>query len=139
MGTRRGVQGDRPRVLVVDDDDAIAELVSEILSPSGYAVASARHGAEALEMVGIQDPALILVDLRMPLVDGRSFIDHYRRAGGAARIFIFSAAGTAADLLPMAGVDGAIDKPFELDVLLEAVAWATKDVARPRPATIEQK
>ncbi len=41
--------GQRPRVLVVDDDHAIAELVREILAPNGYAVATARHGAEALD------------------------------------------------------------------------------------------
>ncbi len=52
-------------------------------------------------------------------------IDQYRRRGGAARIFIFTAVGNATDLLPIPGVDGAIVKPFEVDAMLEAVAWAT--------------
>ncbi|MDE3112525.1 MAG: response regulator [Chloroflexota bacterium] len=123
----------RPRVLVVDDDDAIAELVREILGPEGYAVATAPNGADALELVRLHDPVLILVDLRMPVMDGRSFIDQYRRRGGHARIFVFSAAGGAADALPMAGVDGAIAKPFDVDALLGAVAWATGGVPRVRP------
>jgi two-component system response regulator (stage 0 sporulation protein F) len=126
-----GGQGGRPRVLVVDDDDAIAELAREILAPEGYAVATAREGAEALKLVRLHDPDVMLVDLRLPIMDGPSFIEQYRAQGGHARTFIFSAASELPTLLPMAGVDGAIAKPFELDALLEAVAWATNAEAAP--------
>ena len=114
--------GDRPRVLVVDDDDDVATLVREVLHDAGYAVATAIHGAAALEVLVTHEPALILVDLRMPIMDGWSFIEQYRRRGGHARIVALTGASDVARQERNPGVDAVLPKPFGIDALLETVA-----------------
>ncbi len=109
-------------MLVVEDDDQIASLVREVLEEAGYAVATVVHGAAALEILVTHEPALILVDLRMPIMDGWSFIEQYRRRGGHARIVAFTALGDAATQTAIPGADALVVKPFELDALLETVA-----------------
>jgi two-component system OmpR family response regulator len=66
MSTRR-------RVLVVDDDASIRDLVDMALSDDGYEVISAAHGAAALVLVGRAKPDVILLDMRMPVMNGRTF------------------------------------------------------------------
>lgn len=114
--------GARPRVLVVDDDVAVADVVREVLEEAGYAVVTATHGASALEILTTYEPALILVDLRMPIMDGWSFIGDYRRRGGPARIIAFTALGDAATQAAVPGADALVAKPFELDELLTTIA-----------------
>lgn len=62
----------RPRVLVIDDDDDVCEILREALTEDGYAVATVPHGAAALELIHHHQPAVILLDLRMPIMDGWS-------------------------------------------------------------------
>ena len=63
-----------PRVLIIEDDDDIREVMIEILSESGYAVCAARHGAEALAQLRTgPTPGVILLDLTMPVMDGWTF------------------------------------------------------------------
>ncbi len=73
----RGAGNDLPEpksyVLVVDDDPAILTTVSEILQFEGYAVRTATNGAEALRLVEHARPWLILLDMRMPVMDGWGF------------------------------------------------------------------
>ena len=76
--------GYHPRVLVVDDDDELADVLRQALRESGYAVATVRHGAAALELIGQIQPDLILLDLKMPIMDGWSFVSQYGRSGKAA-------------------------------------------------------
>jgi len=83
--------GDPQRVLVIDDDDDLAEVVREVLRDSGYAVATVRHGAAALELIRHISPDLILLDLTMPIMDGWSFLGQYRRNGKtSARIVLLT-------------------------------------------------
>jgi len=58
------------RVLVVDDDAVILDLVAEALTETGYAVDTAAGGAEALNRLAHTEPAVLLLDLRMPQVSG---------------------------------------------------------------------
>jgi len=92
---------DQPKVLVIDDDDALADVVRQLLRDAGYSVATVRHGAAALELVKHIAPDLILLDLPMPIMDGWSFVSQYRRiANEGARIVLFTAnahAGHRAD------------------------------------------
>ncbi len=115
-----GVPG---RVLVVEDDAAVADLVREVLRLEGYAVATVSNGAAALVAVASDPPALILLDLQMPVMDGRSFLRAYRTsAAHPAAIVIVSAVldlpRTASEL----GVEGHLRKPFTLDELLDVVS-----------------
>jgi two-component system, chemotaxis family, chemotaxis protein CheY len=106
----------RPRVLVIDDDDAVCEILREALSDEGYAVATVPHGAAALELIRHHQPAVILLDLRMPIMDGWSFAEQYKRtAKPPASLVVLSALREAEESAKRIGAVAVIRKPFELD------------------------
>ena len=72
---------DRP-VLVVDDDAAIRRVIAAAVAEEGYAVAEAADGAAALALVRAAPPCLILLDLRMPGMNGWEFARRYRALPG---------------------------------------------------------
>ena len=114
--------GHHPRVLVVDDDDELAEVLRQALRESGYAVATVRHGAAALELIGQIQPDLILLDLKMPIMDGWSFVTQYRgtgRAGG--RIVLLSGHPNVREITVSLGAHAYVGKPFELTELLRTL------------------
>lgn len=93
-----------------------------MLHDDGYAVASVSHGAAALEMVRVHEPALILLDLRMPIMDGWSFVQQYRRvAHPPASIVLMSAAPELEAIAAQLGADGHLKKPFDIADLQRAV------------------
>ena len=115
--------GEGRRVLVVDDDDELAEVVRQVLRDAGYSVATVRHGAAALELTKHIAPDLILLDLSMPIMDGWSFVGQYRRtAKKGARIVLLTANTSAADIARSLQADGYIVKPFAIDDLVATVA-----------------
>jgi CheY-like chemotaxis protein len=116
--------------LVVEDDAATRDLLVSLLTAEGYAVTTAADGAAALERVAQQPPDLILLELRLPGMDGQTFAARYQQQPGPhAPIVVLSAhqERPSVDAIPAAGRLG---KPFDLDDLLEAVDRCT----RPRPA-----
>ena len=111
------------RVLVVEDDDAVATFVREALEDQGYQVASARHGAAALEVAEGFRPDVILLDLRMPIMDGWSFVKQYRRVAQLpASIVLLSAVHETREIAAQVKADAVLVKPLELDELLATVA-----------------
>lgn len=109
-------------VLVVDDDRGIREFVRTVLADEGYAVTEATDGQEALERVEAQRPDVILLDMRMPVMDGWEFARTYRqRPGPHAPIVIVTAALDVAKDAKEIGADGFLAKPFQLDDLLDLV------------------
>src|SRR4051812_8371538 len=87
------------KVLVIDDDDSVADVAREVLRDAGYSVATVRHGAAALELLRHVAPDLILLDLTMPIMDGWSFVAQYRRlAKESARIVLFTGHPQAAEI-----------------------------------------
>jgi CheY-like chemotaxis protein len=120
-GAHKG-NGHRPRVLVVDDDDAMCELLRQALTDQGYAVATVPHGAAALELVKHHQPAVILVDLRMPIMDGWAFVEQYRRmADPPASIVLLSAVKDLEATAKRLGAEGFVRKPFEIEELTAVV------------------
>ncbi len=112
--------GHQRRILVVDDDDDLADTVRQVLRDAGYSAATVRHGAAALELVRHIAPDLILLDLTMPIMDGWSFVGQYRRtARPGARIVLLTANPHAAEIARSLGADGYIAKPFGVDDLLD--------------------
>ncbi len=110
------------RVLVVDDDEDIVELVRFVLESAGYAVVTAGDGRQALAAVTAAMPDLILLDMKMPIMDGKQFAAELRRRhDDAAPIIVLTAAEDARKRALEIGAIGWLAKPFELPDLLRAV------------------
>jgi CheY-like chemotaxis protein len=107
------------RILVVDDDPDIRAALEDALSVSGYLVAAARNGSEALQALRSMRCDLVLLDLMMPVMTGWEFRDEQLRDPVLAGIpvIVISAARSPAP------IDAAayLPKPFDLDRLLELV------------------
>ena len=127
MGGMAEAAGGGP-VLVVDDDAPIREVVDALLSEEGYEVVTAADGAAALARLRERPPGLILLDLRMPGMDGWAFARAYRRSPGPhAPIVVLTAAREAAERAAQIGADGVLSKPFDLDELLDLVGRHTRN------------
>lgn len=115
-----------PRVLVVDDDDLVREVVAAVLSGTGYEVEPARNGAEALDLVAERGPFhLILLDVQMPVLDGWSTIEGLRARGCDTPIVMMSGHATESEAL-WGGAEALLAKPFDHARLVDAVSrWAT--------------
>jgi CheY-like chemotaxis protein len=117
----------KPRrpILVVDDDADIRCTIADILGEAGYEVRSAANGREALELIKsrLPAPALILLDLMMPELDGWGFMAalHEIPELPAIPVVIFSAHGDAGSAASSLGVAGFVKKPIRLEDLLAAV------------------
>ena len=106
---------ERP-ILVVDDDAKIVRLVRTYLEREGYAVVTAADGPAALDAIETHQPALVVLDLMLPELDGRAVIRAVRRDDEAAAtpIIILSARGTTIDRIAGLedGADDYLPKPF---------------------------
>lgn len=127
-GEARGRTG---KVLVVDDEAEIRSLIAMALQEEGYEVVDAPHGAAALSLVERERPDVILLDLRMPIMDGWQFARAYHaRPGPHAPIIVITAARSARESARPINAAAVLAKPFDLDDLLAAIRQAPS--ARPR-------
>jgi two-component system, chemotaxis family, chemotaxis protein CheY len=109
------------RVMVVDDEPAIRHAVEAVLVEEGFEVDTAPNGAVALEALDSARPDAILLDLRMPVMDGYAFLDaHQRRPAPRAPVIVCSTAPDAARLVNK-GAAGYLRKPFDIDELIETI------------------
>jgi CheY-like chemotaxis protein len=100
----------------------MCELLRQVLTDQGYAVATVPHGAAALELVKHHQPAVMLVDLRMPIMDGWAFVEQYRRmAKPPASIVLMSAVKDLEATARRLGAEGFVQKPFQLEELTAVV------------------
>jgi CheY-like chemotaxis protein len=111
-------------ILVVDDERDIRSTVAEMLEVEGYAVDLAANGADALEVVERRAPDVILLDMRMPVLDGWGFAAELRRRGRQIPIVVMTAARDAVRWADEIAASGAVAKPFGFDDLLRAVREA---------------
>ena len=111
------------RLLIVDDDPSIRRLVSYALGDEGYQVDEASDGLVALEMVGRLHPDIIILDMRMPGMDGWEFAKVYReRYERQVPIIVLTAAPDAAQRAADVNAQDYVPKPFDLDALLERIS-----------------
>jgi CheY-like chemotaxis protein len=114
------------RALVVDDDAAIRILVTRVLGRHGFAVDTARDGAEAIEKVLEHDYAVITLDLMMPRIDGVAVVKYLteHRPDTLARIIVMTAYGASAYDKVCPPVVRFIEKPFDIEALIAEAALA---------------
>jgi DNA-binding response OmpR family regulator len=105
------------KVLVLDDDNALLRLLRLTLTSEGFEVITASNGLEGLEKVDQEPPDVILLDLEMPVMDGRTFFRELRKQGNNTPVLILSAYG-ARDAQRELHADGSLEKPFDADVLM---------------------
>jgi two-component system nitrogen regulation response regulator NtrX len=126
------------RILVVDDENDIRELVREILSEEGYAVETAGTAAEARAACARQAPDLVLLDIWMPDTDGISLLREWQQAQGlTAPVVMMSGHGTvetAVEATRLGAVDY-VEKPLSLAKLLRTVQRALDEGKRRARAT----
>ncbi len=113
----------RRRLLVVEDDEAILEGLVYSLQRAGYEVETARDGARALELASAGAHDLVVLDVRLPRVDGFEVCRRLRAAGNLAPILMLTARAQPADRVQglTTGADDYVVKPFDLDELLARV------------------
>ncbi len=109
-------------VLVVDDDPDLRELMKLLLEGAGYVVQTASDGRDALERVSLKLPALVLLDMKMPGMNGWQFAEELRRAyARRVPIVVVTAAEDARKTAEEIGAEGYLGKPFDLDDVLALV------------------
>lgn len=106
---------------MVDDDPTILATVSEVLDMEGYDVVTATNGAEALVAVDRSVPSLVLLDMRMPVLDGWGFMRVVRERGLTLTVVVMTAAADARRWGREIGAEGVLAKPFDIDELVRAV------------------
>ncbi len=109
----------RSLVLVVDDEPSIVVVLEMLLSIDGHEVVSARDARSALALAHERTPDLILLDLNMPVMDGRQFLEEYLRDEPSPPPIVLLTGGEVPRNLP--GVVGCMAKPFRLDSLSQTV------------------
>lgn len=113
------------RILVVEDDTSIRELLVELLESEGYEVASAVNGLEGLKHLQSMDgPDLILIDLMMPVMDGYSFRTEQLKNPDWAKIptVVMSAEANAKEKMKNFNITAFLSKPVELETILKTVS-----------------
>lgn len=113
------------RILVVEDDTSIRELLVELLESEGYAVSSAVNGLEGLKILQTDgSPDLILIDLMMPVMDGYSFRTEQLKNTEWSKIptVVMSAEANAKEKMKNFNITAFLSKPVELETILKTVA-----------------
>ncbi len=124
------------QVLVVDDEQAVREVVALALDYEGYAVVTAPHGKVALAVLRQTRPDVVLLDMRMPVMDGWEFARAYRATPGPhAPIVVMTAAEDAAAWARQIDADDVLAKPFDMDDLYRLVEEYTSHTSSTVAAT----
>jgi CheY-like chemotaxis protein len=108
----------RKKILVVEDDEASRSLVTDVLRHVGYQVLQAENGLQALEMTEKHHPDLILLDIRMPVMDGFECIKKLRANVETDKIKIIAITASVMieekDLILATGVEKYLSKPIDI-------------------------
>jgi two-component system, OmpR family, response regulator len=125
------------RLLVVDDEEIILELLSGSLRLAGFEVMTAASGMEALRVAAASRPDLILLDVMMPDGDGFEVVRRMRSSGPDVPVIFLSARdGVRERVAGLAlGGDDYVTKPFSLDEVLERIRAVLRRTGRAAPAT----
>ena len=108
-------------VLLVDDEQDVRELISEMLSRAGYTVRTASDGRDAIEVLDHVRPSVIIMDLQMPVMNGAEFREAQRRNRDRIKIPTVVMTGTTDEPLLDLAIEETLHKPVRVRKLLEIV------------------
>jgi len=135
-GGHQAILGRRPRVLVIDDDPTVLDVIQRALRTAGIDCVTAASGAQGLELAS--DPAidLLLIDLRLGETDGIAVIEHLHRQGDHIPFAIVTGFGTVPSTIQAIklGALDVIEKPFSLDELIAKTQQLLISAESVRPA-----
>jgi len=107
--------------LIIDDDDDARELLADAIERAGYTVATARDGAEALELLRDLHPAVVFLDLSMPIMNGAEFREAQRRNRVWLAIPTIVMTGTSEEPLLDLAIEDTLKKPVSARTILDIV------------------
>ena len=117
-------------VLVVDDDEGVRAVMATALEDDGWTVETAENGRTALETLNLVRPEAIILDLRMPVMDGLTFATRYREFPEPRAPLILLSATVSESAVAATGAVTGLRKPVDLNLLLDTVrAFATEQSA----------
>ncbi len=135
MSSQRWV-GWLPHILLVDDDEAVGESLSDLLRRNRFTVDWAMNGLQALHRAKARPPAAIVLDVGLPILDGFEFIDEYRSVTVAhAPIVIVSAIPDLPARAKAVSAAGFLSKPIDHQYLLSEVKRLTVERSTPPPVS----
>lgn len=114
---------DNKKVLIVDDQNGIRILLMEVFSSEGYTTFQAANGRTALEIVEKHTPDLVLLDMKIPGMDGLEILKHIKEMNPSIKVIMMTAYGEL-DMIKEATELGALmhfTKPFDIDEMRVAV------------------
>ncbi|MGG3310924.1 response regulator [Paenibacillus sp. FSL W8-0187] len=119
------------KVLIVDDQNGIRILLVEVFSSEGYETFQAANGKAALEIVKTHTPDLVLLDMKIPGMDGLEILKHIKQMNPDIKVIMMTAYGEL-DMIKEATDLGALmhfTKPFDIDEMRQAVNMQLKGTA----------
>ena len=128
-GAENKIKREKARILVVDGDPGIRELLSEILSQEGHAVKVVQDGKEALLKIRKESFDLVFTNLRMPRMNGIQLLEELQKIAPHIRVIVIAGAGDLEIVTKMRklGAYDYISKPFFLNTILQKVKKALGD------------
>jgi len=126
------------KVLVVDDESGVRDLVSDALRFAGYETVVASQGREALELWRLQRIDLCVVDINMPTMDGFEFLEAVRKSDLTTPVLLLSARDSPDDIARglRYGADDYVRKPFSVEELLLRVGAILRRTQGPATAVV---
>ncbi|MHA0858417.1 response regulator [Paenibacillus sp. CMAA1364] len=112
------------KILIVDDQNGIRILLTEVFNSEGYDTFQAANGKLALELVRCQSPDIVLLDMKIPGMDGLEILKNIKEINADINVIMMTAYGEL-DMIKVATELGAVmhfTKPFDIDVMRSAVS-----------------
>lgn len=125
------------KILVVDDDAALLDLLVDTLSTIGYSAVPARGGSEALARLKQDTFDLVISDIKMPEIDGISLLNEIRRSYPGVPVLLITGVASE-DIINKASPDGFLAKPFRISHIEELIETTLSKKSTPPELTAQK-
>ena len=117
------------QILIVDDDPEVRWALRSLVEQEGMEALESCHGEDALKIVGLQSPDVVLLDIRMPDIDGIEVLGRLRKMDGDLPVIMITAFGSIKDAVRTvkSGACDYLTKPFENELVLLTIRRALKE------------